>query len=56
MSSLSQADAVCSVPSLIDGDMVRESISSMKNGKALVPSGVASEMIKKSRTKNCLDR
>ena len=32
MNGLSQADAVCNVTYLIDRDMVRESISLMKNG------------------------
>ena len=43
--SLSQADTITSVPCLIDKDMVRESISKIKKGKAAVLSGVLSEMV-----------
>ena len=38
--SLSQADTVSGVPHLIDKDMVRESISNMKNGKTAGPPDV----------------
>ena len=44
--SLSQADAITSIPCSIDKDMVRESISKMKIGKAAELSGVVSEMVK----------
>ena len=44
--SLSEADTVNSVARLIDKDMVRESISQMKNGKTVRPSIVVSEMVK----------
>ena len=44
--SLSQADTVINVHHLIEKDMVRESISKMKNGKAAGPLGVVSEMVK----------
>ena len=37
--SLSQAFTVSSVPHFIDKDMVSESLSKMKNGKAAGPSG-----------------
>ena len=36
----------CSVPCLIDKDIVKESISKMKNGKAAAQSGLVSEMVK----------
>ena len=35
-----------SVPLLIGKDMLRESISKMKDGKAGTPSGLASEIVK----------
>ena len=44
--SLSKTDVVSGVPRLIDKDMVRKSISKMRNGKAAGPSGVLSEMVK----------
>ena len=44
--SLSQADTITSIPYSIDKDMVRESISKKKNGKAAELSGVVSEMVK----------
>ena len=44
--SLSKTDIVSGVPRLIDKDMVRKSISKMRNGKAAGPSGVLSEMVK----------
>ena len=44
--SLAQADTVSSIPFLIDIDMLRESISMMKNGKTAGPSGLGSEMVK----------
>ena len=44
--SLSQAETVKNVPHFIDKDMIRESISKMKNEKAAGPSGLVSEMIK----------
>ena len=44
--SLSHADAVSGVPPLIDKDMVRESISLIKNEKDAGSSGVVSEMVK----------
>ena len=44
--NLSQADANNTIPSSIDKDMVRESISKTKNGKAVELSGVVSEMVK----------
>ena len=44
--SLSQADTVSSVSHLIDQNIVRESITKMKNGKAAGPSGLLSGMIK----------
>ena len=44
--SLSKTDIVSGVPRLIDKDMVRKSISKMRNGKAARPSGVLSEMVK----------
>ena len=34
------------VPRLIDKDMIRDSLSKMKNGKAAAPSGVVPEMAK----------
>ena len=43
---MSEADTVNSVARLIDKDMVRESISQMKNGKTVRPSIVVSEMVK----------
>ena len=44
--SLSQADAGSVIPDLIYKDIVRESISKMKNGKAVGLSVVVSEMVK----------
>ena len=44
--SLSQADAITSIPCSIDKNMIRESISKIKNGKAAELSGVVSEMVK----------
>ena len=44
--SLSEADKVNGVARLIAKDMVRESISQMKNGKTVMPSVVVSEMLK----------
>ena len=44
--SLSQADTITSIPCSIDKDMIRESISKIKNGKAAELSGVVSEMVK----------
>ena len=44
--SLSQADAVSRVCHLIDKDMLRESISKMKNEKPTGPSGSLSRMVK----------
>ena len=41
-----QADTITSLPSSIDKDMVRESISKIKNGKAAELSGAVSEMVK----------
>ena len=43
---MSQADTVSSVPRLKDKNMVRESISKMKNENAAGSSGVVSEMVK----------
>ena len=44
--SLSQADAGSVIPDLIYKDIVRESISKMRNGKAVGLSVVVSEMVK----------
>ena len=44
--SFSQANTASGVPRLLEKDMVRESISKMKNGKIAVPSGVVSDMVK----------
>ena len=44
--SLFQADIITSIPCSIDKDMIRESISQIKNGKATELSGVVSEMVK----------
>ena len=44
---LPQADTVSSVLHLVDRDMVRESISEMKNRQAAGPPGVVSKMKKK---------
>ena len=41
-----QADTITSLPSSIDKDMVRKSISKIKNGKAAELSGVVSETVK----------
>ena len=46
--SLSQANIVRRAPRLINSDMVRESISKMKNGKDAGPSGIVSEMVKEA--------
>ena len=46
--SLSQANAVGGVTSLINKDIVRDSISKMKNGKATGSSVVVSEMVKET--------
>ena len=46
---MSQADTITSIPYPIDKDMVRESISNIKNGKTAVLSGVVSEMVKTPR-------
>lgn len=40
-----QADIVSDIPSLIEKDMVRESVSTMENEKATGASGVMSEMV-----------
>ena len=47
--SLSQADTITSISCSIYKDMVRESISKTKNGKAAELSGVVSEMVKTAR-------
>ena len=47
--SLSQADTNSDIPRLTDKDMIRKSISKIKNGKAARPSDVASEMVKAAR-------
>ena len=44
--TLSGADTASGVPCLIDKDMVRASISKMKNGNAAGLSRVVSEMVK----------
>ena len=44
--SLFQADIITSIPCSIDKDMIRESISKIKNGNAAELSGVVSEMLK----------
>ena len=43
---LSQADIITNIPCTIDKDLVRESISKIKNGKAAELSGVVPEMVK----------
>lgn len=43
--TLFQADIVSDIPSLIEKDMVRESVSTMENEKATGASGVMSEMV-----------
>ena len=43
---MSQPDTVSGVPRLIDKDMVRESISKMKKGKAPGQIIIVSEMVK----------
>ena len=43
---MSQLDTVSDVPRLIDKDMVRESISKMKKGKASGQIIIVSEMVK----------
>ena len=47
--SLSQADAITSLPCSIYKYMVKESISKVKNGKAAELSGVVSEMAKTAK-------
>ena len=42
---MSQAETVNCVPCSIDQDMIIESISKLKNGKALGPSGIVPEML-----------
>lgn len=42
---MSQAETVNCVPCSIDQDMIIESISKLKNGKVLGPSGIVSEML-----------
>lgn len=42
---MSQVETVNCVPCSIDQDMIIESISKLKNGKALGPSGIVSEML-----------
>ena len=44
--SFSQENTASGVPRLLEKDMVRESISKMKNGKIAVPSGVVSDLVK----------
>ena len=46
--SLTQTDTISGVPRLIGKDMVRESISKIKYGKAAQTSGLVSEMVKVS--------
>ena len=43
---LFQGDTVSSAPCIIEKDMVRESISKMKNGEAAGTSSVVLEMVK----------
>ena len=43
---MSQADTVAIVTCSTDKDMIRESVSKMKNGKNARPSGLVSEMVK----------
>ena len=43
---MSQADTVATVTCSTDKDMIRESVSKMKNGKNARPSGLVSEMVK----------
>ena len=43
--NLIQEDTMSSVPLLIGKDMLRESISKMKDGKAATSSGLASEIV-----------
>ena len=43
---MSQADIITNIPCSIDKDLVRESISKIKNGKAAELSGVVPEMVK----------
>ena len=42
---MSQADTVSSIPHFIEKDMVQESISKTKRGKAAGPSGVVPKMV-----------
>ena len=44
--SLSQADIITSITCSVDKYKVRESISKTKNGKAVLLSGVVSEIVK----------
>ena len=46
---MSQADTVSGVPCLIEKDMLKESVSNMKNGKIAGLSRVVSEMTKAAR-------
>ena len=50
--SLSQTDRVIIMACLIDKNMVRESISKIKNEKPAQPSSVVSEMVKAAGEKN----
>ena len=47
--SVSQTNRITSIPCSIDKDMVRESISKIKNGKTAELSGVVSEMVKQEK-------
>ena len=42
---MSQADIVSCVPCSIDNDIIRGSISKLKNGKVLGPSGIVSKIL-----------
>lgn len=44
---MSQANKVSGVSSVISKDMVRESVSKMKNRKTAGPSGLVSKLVKK---------
>ena len=46
---MSQADTVAIVTCSTDKDMIRESVSKMKNGNNARPSGLVSEMVKVAR-------
>ena len=46
INSLSQAHTVSGATCLIDKDLVRKSVSKMKNGKATGTSGLVQEMVK----------